>query len=249
MITTTMVLAGSAPSPREEEASSDAGALRWAGLLGVGFVVLVAASVLIEGGRPDTFATDAEITRFFGAQASQTRGVIAAFLLIPAALLFLWFLGGLYGRLRPTDRQSGQLSAAVALGGGFFVTFLVAAKLIDNITAASLAFSHTYSISFQEARITAGLAYWVQGASMAGASALLVAASILACRARQVPSWAAVAGYVLAAVGPASVALNGVPILLFFVWIVAAGIVLARGSAASRGTHRVSRERRAAHGP
>ncbi len=171
------------------------------------------------------------------------------FLLIPAAFLFLWFLGGLCGRLRPADRQSGQLSAALALGGGLFVTFLVAAKLIDNITAASLAFSHTYGASPQEARITAGLAYWVQGASMAGASALLVAASILARRARMVPAWAAVFGYVLAAVGPASVALNGVPILLFFVWIVAAGIVLARGSAASRGAHRVSRERRAAHGP
>jgi len=248
MITTTTVPAGSAPSPREE-ASSDAGALRWAGLSGVGFAVLVAASVLIEGGRPDTFATDAEITRFFGTQANQTRGVIAAFLLIPAALLFLWFLGGLSGRLRPADRQSGQLSAAVALGGGLFVTFLVAAKLIDNITAASLAFSRTYRIDPQEARLAAGLAYWVQGASMAGASALLVAASILARRARMVPAWAAVFGYVLAAIGPASVALNGVPILLFFVWIVAAGIVLARGAAASPGAHGVSRERRAAHGP
>jgi hypothetical protein len=61
--------------------------------------------------------------------------------------------------------------------------------------------------------------------------------------------WRRAAGHVLAAVGPASVALNGVPVLLLFVWIVAAGIVLARGSAASRGTHRVSRERRAAHGP
>lgn len=245
MITTTTVPAGSAPSPREEEASSDAGAVRWAGLSGVGFAVLVAASVLTEGGRPDTFATDAEITRFFGTHANQTRGVIAAFLLIPAAFLFLWFLGG----LRPTDRQSGQLSVALTLGGGLFVTFLVAAKLIDNITAASLAFSHTYSISFQEARLTAGLAYWVQGASMAGASALLAAASILARRARMVPSWAAVAGYVLAAVGPASVALNGVPILLFVCWIVAAGIVLARGSAASLGAHGSSRERRAADGP
>lgn len=143
--------------------------------------------------------------------------------------------------------DAGALRWAGLSGVGFVV--LVAAKLIDNITAASLAFSHTYGASPQEARITAGLAYWVQGASMAGASALLAAASILARRARQVPAWAAVAGYVLAAVGPASVALNGVPILLFFVWIVAAGIVLTRSGAASPGAHRVSRERRAAHGP
>ena len=65
---------------------------------------------------------------------------------------------------------------------------------------------------------------------MAGASVLLVAASVLARRAGMVPAWVAVAGYVLAGAAPASVALNGVPILLFFVWIVAAGLVLARGA-------------------
>lgn len=42
-----------------------------------------------------------------------------------------------------------------------------------------------------------------------------------------VPAWAAIVGYMLAAAAPASVALNGVPILLFVCWTVVAGILLA----------------------
>lgn len=203
---------------------------RVAGLCGVGFVLVMAASVLTEGGRPDTFASDGEIVRFFQRSANQERAVAAAFLLIPAAFLFLWFMAGLYGRLHPLDGASGQLSIALVLGGGFFVTLLVASKLIDNITAASLAFSHTYRVDPQEARLTAGLAYWVQGASMAGATSLLVAASILARRSRMIPAWAALFGYALAGIAPAAVGLNGVPILVFFAWILGAGVMLARRS-------------------
>lgn len=224
--------AASIPPPGNDAALPGVRGSRSAGLAGIGFAVVMAASVLTEGGRPDTFATDRQITAFFQGHANQIRGAVAAFLLIPAAFLFLWFLAGLYGRLRTADRDGGQLPIAVAIGGGFFVTFIVTAKLIDNITAASLAVSHAYRIDPQEARLTAGLSYWVQGASMAGACALLVGASILARRARMIPAWAAVAGYLLAVAAPASVALNGVPILLFFAWIVAAGVLLAREPAA-----------------
>src|SRR4029453_16332791 len=107
----------------------------------------MAASVLAEGGRPDTFATDGEVAAFFRSSANQNRGVAAAFLLIPAALLFLWLLTGAFRRLPPANSTT-------------------------NPPAASLAFSHTYRIDPQEARLTAGLAYWMQGASMAGASLL-----------------------------------------------------------------------------
>jgi hypothetical protein len=222
---------------------------RPAGLCGVGFILVMAASVLAEGGRPDTFATDGEVAAFFRSSANQNRGAAAAFLLIPAALLFLWLLTGLYGRLHPAEPGGGQLSIAMALGGGFFVALIVAAKLIDNITAASLAFSHTYRIDPQEARLTAGLAYWMQGASMAGASLLLVAASMLARRAGLVPRWGAVFGYVLAAAAPVAAGLNGVPILVFFVWILGAGLMLARGSTTSGSFASPGEERSAAHGP
>ncbi len=241
--------AASIPPPGEESGLPGVRGVRPAGLAGIGFALVMAASVLTEGGRPDTFATDRQITAFYQGHANQIRGAVAAFLLIPAAFLFVWFLAGLYGRLHAADREGGQLPIAVAAGGGFFVTFIVMAKLIDNITAASLAVSRTYRIVPQEARLTSGLAYWVQGASMAGACALLVGASILARRARMIPAWAAVAGYLLAAAAPASVALNGVPILLFFAWIVAAGVLLARGPAAPRPPSPVFEQRSSANGP
>ena len=56
-----------------------------AGLAGVGFAAVMAASVLIDGGRPDTFATDRQVTAFLQGHANQMRGAVAAFLLIPAA--------------------------------------------------------------------------------------------------------------------------------------------------------------------
>src|SRR4030095_8973867 len=128
----------------------------------------------------------------------------------------------------------------MALGGGFFVALIVAAKLIDNITAASLAFSHTYRIDPQEARLTAGLAYWMQRASMAGASLLLGGARVW--------RWGAVCGYVLAAAAPVAAGLNGVPVLVFFVWILGAGLMLARGSTTSGSFASPGEERSAAHG-
>jgi hypothetical protein len=204
--------------------------LRLAGLAGLGFVLLLAASVVIEGGRPDTYASDQAIRRFFTEGANQDRAAIAAFLLIPAGCLFFFFLAGLHDALRGDDPASGLLLAAMA-GGVWFVAFIVLAKLIDNITGASLAFSDAYRVDPQEARLTAGLAYWVQGASMAGAAPLLAAASLLARRARLIRRPAEIAGYALAVVAPAAVALNGVPILLFVAWIIIAEIALASGRA------------------
>jgi hypothetical protein len=222
-----------APIPVRGEGAGVPGVrgFRPAGLAGAGFAAVTVASVLIEGWRRGMFATGRQVTAFFQGHASQMRGAIAAFLLIPA-VLFVWFRAVLASPPRAAGRAGGQLPIAVAAGGGFVVAFLMLAKLIDNITAASLAFSHTYWIDPQEARLTAGLAYWVQAASMAGAYALLVAASILARRARMIAAWAAVAGYLLAAAAPASVALNGVPNLLFFACTVAAGVLLAQPTAA-----------------
>ncbi|HVH53403.1 MAG TPA: hypothetical protein VNA32_04645, partial [Actinomycetota bacterium] len=44
---------------------------RVAGLCGIGFVLVMAASVLAEGGRPDTFATDTEVAAFFRSSVNQ----------------------------------------------------------------------------------------------------------------------------------------------------------------------------------
>jgi hypothetical protein len=199
--------------------------LRLAGLSGVGFVLLLAASVLIEGPRPDTYASDQAIRGFFAVAGNQDRAALAAFLVIPAAALFLFFLAGLHDAL--SDDPGSGLSLAAMAGGVWFVAFIVLAKLIDNITGASLAFSDAYRVDPQEARLASGLAYWVQGASMAGAAPLLAAGSLLARRAGLIRRPAEIVGYALAAVAPAAVALNGVPILLFLIWILIAGIALA----------------------
>lgn len=207
--------------------------LRLAGLAGVGFIALLAASVLIEGARPDTFASDEAIQRFFADTANQNRAAGAALLLIPAAALFLFFLAGLHDILRSDELASG-LSAAAVAGGLWFVAFIVLAKLVDNITGASLAFSDAYRIDPQEARLTSALAYWIQGASMAGAAVLVAAGSLLARRAGLIGRRSEYVGYALAVSAPAAVALNGVPILLFLLWVLIAGIVLASGRPGGR---------------
>jgi len=69
--------AGPAPSiPRHAPNAGSPGVRSsWpAGLAGAGFAVVMAASVLIEGGRPDTFASDRQITAFIGDHDHQMRG-------------------------------------------------------------------------------------------------------------------------------------------------------------------------------
>jgi hypothetical protein len=62
------------PPPGEEAALPGVRGHRPAGLADAEFAAVMAASVLIEGGRPDTFATGQQITAFFRGHANQTRG-------------------------------------------------------------------------------------------------------------------------------------------------------------------------------
>jgi hypothetical protein len=93
---------------------------RLAGAAGVGFVPL-ASSVLIEGGRPATFATDDAIRRFFAATSNHHRAAVAAFPLIPAASPFLPFFAGLHDALRrgvPAPRAFRRPRSLPGVGAG-----------------------------------------------------------------------------------------------------------------------------------
>ena len=214
---------------------NDAAWQRLSGAGGILFIVLqVASQSLIQvGGSEPAFAADAgEILAFFGSRNPdlfRTGSAISVISVIP----FLWFVGGLWNRLRQEEGRSHILSG-VALASG-----IVAAGL--EVTAA---FGWTLAMFRSQAGIDAQIArllfdlgnlcfatMWVPLASMLlAAAAVSVAGSWPA---RWLGWGGAVVGLLLVAArvfwdGPAGLVF--IPYVLFWLWTLVICVLLMRRS-------------------
>jgi hypothetical protein len=88
---------------------------RWGLLAGVVFVVLILVAGFLAGSPPKLTDSNTKIVKFFRDNQDQLR--IASYLYGIAGVVFLWFLGSLFGRLRRAEGGSGRL-AGVALTAG-----------------------------------------------------------------------------------------------------------------------------------
>jgi hypothetical protein len=88
---------------------------RWGLLAGVAFVVLLLVAGFLAGTPPKLTDSPEKIQKFFTDNQDQLR--VGSYLYGLAGVIFLWFLGSLFGRLRAAEGGAGRL-AGVALTGG-----------------------------------------------------------------------------------------------------------------------------------
>jgi hypothetical protein len=216
---------------------------RWEQIGAAGGIVFVMmqlmsqALIQIGGGEPPFDAPAADIGDFFmnrDVQLATIGGFLAAISIIP----FLWFLGVLWARLRRYEGEPGWLSmvalvtgvtgAAVILGGGggWELAILRIDEGLDVETLRLLFDQGNQSFA----------TFWV---ALAG---LLLAAGVVTIRDGGLPRWLGWMGLILAIAFLAvrSVWFTGpgvkfLPYMLFWVWLIAASVVLIRRAGDAAG--------------
>jgi hypothetical protein len=200
---------------------------RYGLLAGIVFVVLVIVTSLIGGSPPMPADSDQEITRYFHDNKDALR--IGAYLGGLAGLVFLWFLGSLFGRLRAAEGGAGR-KAGVALTGGVVLVGL--ALVANSLTAYAALHNEAASGFFRLSAIVFGFAGFAGAVFTSGVALVLWMHDV-------VPKWMGYAGEAIAvgfllsagAVGTENdtVAIIGLVVLVAWaIWLVALSLMLYR---------------------
>lgn len=103
---------------------------------GIVFVVLVVVAALIGGTPPKPTDSGAKIVSYF--RDNQDALKVGAYLNGLAAVMFLWFLGSLWARLRRAEVAGSRLSVIALVGG-------LASLMFATVATGTLAFVAQYT--------------------------------------------------------------------------------------------------------
>jgi hypothetical protein len=211
------------------------GLARWGALGGILYVVLfIVGTILLYGDSPDSSSAPAKIVAYYS--DSGNRDKISAGWVVGGlgVFFFLWFLGALRGAVRRWEGVDGYLTAMTTIGGVVYGTLALTALAINMgiRTMSDDTFQQTVYPEVLHAADDAS--YILHATGGAGASAMIIAASVAAHRAGVTRAWAMWLGIAAGIVALASV--------LFFtqaaiaLWIlVVSGLLFARGRAEPAG--------------
>jgi hypothetical protein len=202
---------GSAPAGRWE---------RWLPLGGILFSVLFIVGFAISGG--DTGETDAEINAFYASGGHRGRAIATVFLLGAAVIFLLWFLTSLDRMLRPVSTTLANLAL---VSGIVYGVLLFAGVAAFSAYGAALEFSDNFRPDPNLARLIETFGFPLFAFAHAFGGITMIAASVVAKRARLLPTWWVWISVVLAVAAIATVILF-VTFLAFALWVFIMGIAL-----------------------
>jgi hypothetical protein len=207
-----------------------AGLARWGALGGIAYVVLfIIGTILLFDGTPDGDASPAKVIAYYSDSGHQDKINIGWIVSGLGVFFFLWFLSALRRTVRRHEGEDGYLTALATIGGAVYATLALAALAVNSGI-------RTMSDDTFNQQVFPGLIHAANDASYvlhatggAGASAMIIAASLAARRARAIPSWAGWLGIVAGILALASIAFF--PQLAIAIWIlVASGGMFLRGA-------------------
>lgn len=189
-----------------------------ASVLGVAYAVVAFANIVMTD-IPDLGDSAADTSAFYATHSHRLKEIVAAYLGIAAALLFLLFVW----------RAAPGLLAVVA-AGGFAATMIVAqAAFLAPTASVSLGYSSADVVDpdFARGASTLGDAVMFGGYALAGVAVIAASASFAT-------RWLRIVGYVLGAISVAAT-LTFFPALALPLWgvVAALGLALAARSAAT----------------
>jgi hypothetical protein len=173
-------------------ATRPGGALaRWASLGGVLYVVLfVIGVILMFSGEPDSDSSPAKVIAYYSKGSHRDKISIGWVVAGLGIFFFLWFLAALRQTIRRLEGGDGFLTALTTIGGAIYATLAFAAVALNMgiRTMSDDTFHHTVYPGLIHAADDAS--YTLHATGGAGASAMIIAATVAAMRARAVPQWA-----------------------------------------------------------
>jgi hypothetical protein len=211
-------------------ARPSAGLARWGALGGVLYVVLfIVGTILLYSGSPDSDSPPAKIIAYYSDSGHRDRISVGWIVAGLGVFFFLWFLSALRRAVRRWEGEDGYLTALSTIGGAVYAALAFAALAVNMgiRTMSDDTYHHTVYPGLMHAADDA--AYILHATGGAGASAMIIAASLAAMRAGVVRSWVGWLGIAAGILALASI--------LFFtqaaiaIWILAVGgLLFARGS-------------------
>ncbi len=202
---------------------------RWAGLGGVAYVVLFIAGVILAvgGGQPDSDAAPDVISAYYRDSGHRDRINVGWILVVLAIFFFLWFLSSLRQTLRRLEGD-GFLTTLATIGGTIYATLALAAISVD-VAIRTMSDDTFQDTVYPDLIHAAGdLGYVLHSSGAIGAGSMMIAASLVALRARVVPAWAGRVGVVAGVLALGSIFFF--PQFLIAVWLLVVGILLFRAT-------------------
>jgi hypothetical protein len=210
-------------------ARSSAGLARWASLGGILYVILfIIGVILMFDGEPDSDASPARVIAYYSKSSHRDKIAIGWIVAGLGIFFFLWFLGSLRQAVRRNEGGDGYLTVLTTIGGVVYATLAFAAIAINMgiRTMSDDTYHHTVYPGLIHAADDAS--YILHATGGAGASAMIIAASLAFMRSGTIRPWAGWLGIVAGILALGSI--------LFFtqaaigLWIlIVSGLLFARG--------------------
>ncbi len=211
---------------------------RWAPLAGIAFVVVYVVGMFVAR-TPDSSDPAGKITAYYGSdKGHRVQMIVAAYLLIAAGLLFLWFLSALRNRLRAAEGGGATLPSIVFATGILFVGLLAAGALALAAVPGSMSFGQAKVAPGADVVNTLQSLGWglILLGAMLSAAVMIFVTSILTLRTRALPAWSAWLGFVAAIA--LVFAVVWIPQVALLIWALAISIaMLARPATATQAAY------------
>ena len=163
---------------------------RWSPLAGVAYVIFFLAALGVSADGPGD--TPEEFARYFADEGNRSAEFFVFFLLVAAALAFLWFLGALRGVLVRAERDPARWTA-LAFGAGVASATLLMASASLFLARAGAASQDEFAFDPATANMLTYAAYALLVCSTMSAAILVLATSIVGLRTGVLPRWTALA--------------------------------------------------------
>jgi hypothetical protein len=208
---------------------SSAGIARWASLGGILYVVLFVIGVIVMfDGEPDGDASPAKVIAYYSKSSHRDKISIGWIIAGLGIFAFLWFLSSLRRAVRRWEGEDGFLTGLTTIGGAIYATLAFAAVAV-NVgirTMSDDTYHHTVFPGLIHAADDAG--YILHATGGAGASAMIIAATLAAMRAAVIPKWAGWLGIIAGILALGSIIFF--PQAAIGLWIlIVSGLLFARG--------------------
>jgi hypothetical protein len=203
-----------------------------AGVAGLAFAALFAASILLLRKQPGGDSTASEIQRWYLENDARHLALVGLYLAPFSGIAFLWFMAVI--RQNVGDRED-RFFETVFLGSGLlFVAMTFAAIAVGGGPLVAVRFQHAPVPGPETISLVRGVGYaflYVYG--VRAAAVFVVSVSTIGRRTRTLPHWLVRAGYALALVMLVSVSFYRFVVLLFPLWVaVVSVVILARAAGA-----------------
>ena len=209
---------------------SSAPIARWASLGGILYVVLfIIGTILIFSGEPDSDAPPGQVIRYYSDSGHRDKIAIGWIVGGLGVFFFLWFLGSLRRTVRRLEGEDGFLTTLTTIGGTVYATLAFAALAVNMgiRTMSDDTFHHVVYPGLIHAADDAS--YILHATGGAGASAMILAATIAGMRAAAVPTWAGWLGVLAGILALASIAFFPQAAIAIWILVVSAGMFVRSG--------------------